>query len=112
VKILFDQGTPVPLRKHLSGHEVVTAFEKVWSHLKNGELLQQAEDEGFEVLVTTDQNLHYQQNLKEHKIAVVVLMSTSWPKIQKNIAAVVKSVSSVAIGDYLEVVITDEQKTE
>jgi predicted nuclease of predicted toxin-antitoxin system len=107
VKILFDQGTPVPLRKHLSGHEVVTAFEKTWSHLKNGELLQQAEDEGFEVIVTTDQNLRCQQNLQERKIAIVVLLSTSWPKIQKNLIAVVKSINSATIGDYLEIVITD-----
>jgi predicted nuclease of predicted toxin-antitoxin system len=107
VKILFDQGTPVPLRKHLAEHEVVTAFEKTWSHLKNGELLQQAEDEGFEVIVTTDQNLRCQQNLQERKIAIVVLLSTSWPKIQKNLIAVVKSINSATIGDYLEIVITD-----
>jgi hypothetical protein len=112
VKILFDQGTPVPLRKHLSGREVSTAFEKSWSHLKNGELLQQAEDEGFEVLVTTDQNLRYQQNLQERKIAIVVLMSTSWPKIQKNLTAVVESINAVKVGDYLEVVIPDKKKTE
>jgi glutamate racemase len=110
VKILFDQGTPVPLRKHLTEHEVSTAFEKEWSHLKNGELLQQAEDEGFEVLVTTDQNLRYQQNLQERKIAIVVLMSTSWPKIQKNLIAVVKSINSATIGDYLEVAIPDQEK--
>jgi glutamate racemase len=112
VKILFDQGTPVPLRKHLSEHEVITAFEKSWSHLKNGELLQQAEDEGFEVLVTTDQNLRYQQNLQARKIAIVVLLSTSWPKIQKNIAAVMKSINAVNAGDYLEIVINDEEKAE
>jgi predicted nuclease of predicted toxin-antitoxin system len=112
VRILFDQGTPVPLRKHLSEHEVVTAFEKAWSDLKNGELLQQAEDEGFEVLVTTDQNLRYQQNLQERKIAIVVLLSTSWPKIQKRVENVVKSINAVNVGDYLEVVIPDEQKTE
>ncbi len=111
MKILFDQGTPVPLQKHLTEHEVITAFEKAWSHLKNGELLQQAEDEGFEVLVTTDQNLRYQQNLQERKIAIVVLLSTSWPKIQKNIAAVVDSVNTVKFGDYLEVAIPDEEKT-
>jgi predicted nuclease of predicted toxin-antitoxin system len=110
VKILFDQGTPVPLRKHLAEHEVSTAFEKSWSDLKNGELLQQAEEEDFEVLVTTDQNLRYQQNLQERKIAIVVLMSTSWPKIQKNILAVIESINSVKIGDYLEVTIQTEEK--
>jgi predicted nuclease of predicted toxin-antitoxin system len=111
VKILFDQGTPVPLRKHLAEHEVFTAFEKAWSHLQNGELLQQAEEEGFEVLVTTDQNLRYQQNLQERKIAIVVLMTTSWPKIQKIIVAVVESIHAVNVGDYLEVAIPDKEKT-
>ena len=112
MKILFDQGTPVPLRKHLAEHEVFTAFEKNWSHLKNGELLQQAEEEGFELLVTTDQNLRYQQNLQERKIAIVVLMSTSWPKIQKNIDTIVTSINAVNARDYLEIAIPDKEKTE
>jgi glutamate racemase len=112
VKILFDQGTPVPLRKHLAEHEISTAFEKNWSHLKNGELLQQAEEEGFEVLITTDQNLRYQQNLQERKIAIVVLMSTSWPKMQRNITAVVESINAMKVRDYLEVAIFDKEETE
>ena len=65
MRVLFDQGTPVPLRRHLTLHVVATVFEKGWSTLQNGELLSTAEyDEGFEVLVTTDQSLKYQQNLK------------------------------------------------
>ncbi len=63
MKILFDQGTPVPLRRHLSGHDVTTAYEAGWSNLANGDLLRVAEQAGFQVLVTTDQNLRYQQNL-------------------------------------------------
>lgn len=61
MKILFDQGTPVPLRRHLTGHTVDTALVRGWSHLQNGALLDAAEAEGYEVLVTTDQNLKYQQ---------------------------------------------------
>jgi hypothetical protein len=63
VRVLFDQGTPVPLRQALTQHEVATAYERGWSALKNSELLDVAEKEGFEVLVTTDSNLKYQQNL-------------------------------------------------
>ena len=59
LKILFDQGTPVPLRKHLE-HQVSTAYEQQWDALSNGDLLTAAESEGFDVLVTTDQNLQYQ----------------------------------------------------
>ena len=76
MRVLFDQGTPVPLRQFLQSHSVSTAYEQGWSSLKNGELLQSAEDNGFEVLVTTDTNLKYQQNLSKRKIAVVVLSTT------------------------------------
>jgi predicted nuclease of predicted toxin-antitoxin system len=103
VKILFDQGTPVPLRKYLTSHQVSTAFEKGWNNIKNGELLQKAEYERFEVLVTTDQNLRYQQNLHQRKIAIVVLLSTSWPKIQRNIVYVVSTIDTAQANDYLEV---------
>ena len=62
MRVLFDQGTPVPLRGFLIGHEVVTAFEVGWSEISNGDLLEKADKE-FEVLVTTDKQLQYQQNL-------------------------------------------------
>ena len=63
MRVLFDQGTPVPLRQALAGHSVFTTYELGWATLKNGELLRSAEEQGFEVLVTTDTNLRYQQNL-------------------------------------------------
>jgi hypothetical protein len=105
VRILFDQGTPVPLRSHLSSHEVATAYELHWSTLTNGDLLQQAEAAGFDLLVTTDQNLRYQQNLAARRIAVVVLSSTSWPRIQKGIASVVDAITRARPGVYLEVTV-------
>lgn len=63
MRVLFDQGTPVPLRQALTGHSVFTAYELGWATLKNGELLRSAEEQGFEIFVTTDANLRYQQNL-------------------------------------------------
>jgi hypothetical protein len=105
VRILFDQGTPVPLRNHLPSHEVATAFELHWSTLTNGDLLLQAEAAGFDLLVTTDQNLRYQQNLAARRIAVVVLSSTSWPRIQKGIANVVDAITRVGPGVYIEVTV-------
>lgn len=80
MRILFDQGTPAPLRDHLPGHSVATAYEKGWSALQNGELLAKAEA-AFDVLVTTDRNLHHQQNLAGRKIAILVLPTTSWPRL-------------------------------
>ena len=73
MRILFDQGAPVPLRKSLANREVVTAFEMGWQTLQNGDLLAAAEQAGFEVLVTTDQNLGHQQNLRDRKLGIVVL---------------------------------------
>jgi hypothetical protein len=69
VLVLFDQGTPAPLRRLLVSHQVSTAFERGWSTLKNGELLQAAELAEFAVFVTTDTNLRYQQNLTSRRIS-------------------------------------------
>ena len=63
MKMLFDQGTPAPLRRHLAGHSVDTAFERGWSGLTNGDQLDGAEEDGYQLLITTDQNLRRQQNL-------------------------------------------------
>lgn len=101
--ILFDQGTPVPLRGSLKFHVVATAYERGWSGLKNGELLDAAEKEGFEVLVTTDMSLKYQQNLASRQIAVVVLSTPSWPRIQRTSDAVVRAVDNASTGSYAEV---------
>lgn len=103
MQVLFDQGTPVPLRRYLAPHAVATVFEKGWSTLQNGELLRMAEHEEFEVLVTTDQNLKYQQNLRERRIAIVVLMTTSWPRIERKVTYVITAINSVKPGDYIEV---------
>ena len=82
MRVLFDQGTPEPLRRALTQHEIVTAYERGWSKLTNGELLDAAEKEGFGVLVTTDTNLKHQQNLASRQIAIAVLTTPSWPRIQ------------------------------
>jgi hypothetical protein len=86
MRILFDQGTPVPLRRHLSGHTVSTAYEMGWSGLANGDLLAAAEAQ-FDLLLTTDQNLRYQQNLSGRQLAILVLPTTSWPEIQKHLVS-------------------------
>jgi len=88
---------------HLSKHEVVTAFELGWSELKNGELLSEAESTGFEVLVTTDKNLRYQQNLGARRIAVVVLSTTSWPRIKRGVSTAVAAIDTATTGSYVEI---------
>jgi len=79
--------------RFLSQHEVATAFERGWSRLKNGELLDAAELEGFGHTVTTDSKLKSQQNLAARRIAIVVLLSTSWPRIERALHAVVAAVN-------------------
>jgi hypothetical protein len=100
--VLFDHGTPAPLRRELVGHEVTTAYERGWSALKNGELIAAAEAGNFEVLLTTDKNLRYQQNLTGRSLAIVVLWTTSWPKIQRSVPRVRAAVDQATKGSYTE----------
>jgi hypothetical protein len=103
VRILFDQGTPVPLRDSLAQHAVSTAYERGWSSLSNGELLDAAEREGFEVFVTTDSRLRHQQNLSKRTIAIVCLLSTSWPRIRHISAAIAEAIAAASPGSYREI---------
>jgi hypothetical protein len=98
MRILFDQGTPAPLRRALIGHAVSTTFEKGWAQLDNGALLRAADAE-FDVLITTDRNLPYQQNLTGLRLAVLVLPTTSWPTIQAHEEQVVAAVGMLRAGD-------------
>ncbi len=103
MKILFDQGTPAPLRAFLAGHEVSTAYERGWQTLQNGALLSAAEAEGFDLVVTTDQNLRYQQNLAGRKLAILVLSTTNWRAIRQHAALVVDAVNRTAPASFVEV---------
>jgi hypothetical protein len=102
VKILFDQGVPVPLRGALGAHEILTAYERGWAKMKNGDLLSAAEAEEFAAIVTTDQNLHYQQNLTNRRIAILVLMTTDWRAIRARIDLVAAAIDALQTGDYRE----------
>jgi hypothetical protein len=101
MRILFDQGTPLPLRRILSDHNVVTAYELGWTELDNGALLKAAEAE-FDALITTDQNLRYQQNLTGRRLAILVLPTTSWPRIQAHADEVAAAVNALRPGDFVE----------
>ena len=103
MRILFDQGTPVSLRRYLTSHVVDTAFERGWSALHNGALLNIAEQEGYDLLITTDQNLRYQQRLADRQRSLIVLLSTSWPRIQLRIDAIQAAVANSVAGGYQEI---------
>ena len=101
--ILFDNGTPAPLRHALKGHVVVEAIDRGWDRLVNGELIAAAEAAGFELLLTTDKSIRYQQNLKGRRIAFVVLGNQQWPALRRYVERVVTAVNAATPGSYTEV---------
>jgi predicted nuclease of predicted toxin-antitoxin system len=103
MRLLFDQGTPQPLRRELKGHVVDTVYERGWSTLSNGVLLATAETAGYDLLVTTDQNLRYQQNLTGRRLAILVLRTTSWHRIRQHIDRVQSTIDAMSEGSYLEI---------
>lgn len=103
MRVLFDQGTPVQIRPSLQEHTVKTAREAGWSTLANGDLLRAAEEAGFDVLVTTDKNMRYQQNFAGRRIAVVVLGNGLWPFVKPMLPQVAAAVNTSRPGTYTEV---------
>lgn len=101
MRILFDQGTPVPLSRFLTSHDVSTVFERGWSTLSNGELLAAAERD-VELLITTDQNIRYQQRLAHRSLAILVLPTTNWPRIERHAPDIAREVGTITRGEYRE----------
>jgi hypothetical protein len=104
VRILFDQGVPKPLLRGLTGHEVETAFARGWQEFENGELLDAAEADGFDLVVTTDKNWRYQQNIPGRQVAIIVLWTTSWPKLRGDLNTVRLAIEAIKPGQYVELV--------
>ena len=104
MRIVFDKNVPVGVRSFLSKHEVHTFVEMQWHpQLENGELLTAAEASGFDVLVTSDQNIRHQQNLTGRKIAFVVIGNQQWPTLRRYVDRVVVAVNAAAPGSFTEV---------
>ncbi len=103
MRILFDHGTPFPLRPSLTGHSIIRTQDMGWDRLSNGELLTAAEQAGFELLLTTDKNIRYQQNLAGLQIAMVVLGTSQWPVPRLYVQRVAAAVNAVTLGSYTEV---------
>ena len=103
MRILSDQATPVGIRAHLRGHTVRTAAQEGWAELRNGDLLTAAEQAGFDLLLTTDKNMSYQQNLKGRKMAIVVVSSNNWDFVKAHIAGIMIAIDAVTPGSYTEV---------
>jgi hypothetical protein len=97
------------LRRALTGHTVSTAFEMGRAELDNGDLLNAAEA-AFDALITTDQNLRYQQNLTGRRLAILVLPTTSWPVIQSHVVEVVAAVNELRAGEFRELSFSDSSE--
>lgn len=102
MRILFDQGTPVPLRRWLPAHQIETAWQRGWAELSNGDLLSAAESAAFDLFVTTDHNLRYQQNLSTRRIAILVLTVANWPSIEPHAADIAAAVDAMQPGVFRE----------
>jgi hypothetical protein len=101
VRILFDQTIPAPLRDFLPGHNVATAYELGWSTLTNSELLARAEKE-FDALIATDRSLAREQNRAALRLAILVLPTTSWPRIERNTARIAMAIAPLRASQYVE----------
>jgi hypothetical protein len=101
--ILFDHSTPAPLASYLSGHVVTKAKDRGWDRLSNGDLLAEAERAGFDLLLTADNNMRYQQNLTNRKIALVVLSTPQWPRVQLHVEKIAAILNAAKPGTYAEI---------
>jgi len=103
MRILFDHGTPSGIAGSLSGHDVTEAIERGWDRISNGELLEVAEAAGFDLLLTTDKRIRYQQNLTGRKIAIVVLGNSTWRLVRMYLDRIALAVVEATPGSYAEV---------
>jgi len=102
-KVLFDVNVPRSASGFLTGHTVAFAGQRGWRELSNGDLLSAAESDGFDLILTADTNLRYQQNLVGRRIALVVLSTNAWPVIRDNPDPVVRAIDAATSGSYQEV---------
>jgi predicted nuclease of predicted toxin-antitoxin system len=105
VRVLLDQNVPSKLRQSLINHEVHTAYEMGWAKLDDSDLLKKAESAGFDVMVTCDQNLPYQQNLKGLHLALIVLTTNNWTILKMSTSWIVQAVDAAQPGHFRVVAI-------
>ena len=104
--VLFDHVTPAGIARALRGHAVTKAKQRGWDTLSNGALLRQAEEAGFDVVVTADKNMRYQQSLKDRNIALVVLSTPQWPVVRLHLEKIAAAVDAAIPGSYIEVALS------
>ncbi len=103
MRVLFDNGVPWAIARSLHGHEVTFTRRIGWHELRNGDLIRQAEDKGYDLLLTNDKNIRYQQNLRDRRIALVVLSNPQWPQVRLHLQRIAAAVDTATPGSYAEV---------
>lgn len=106
--VLLDNNVPRGVVRALTGHAVTEARERGWATMRNGDLLRSAEEAGFDVLVTSDKNIHYQQNLASRRIALVVLTQLRWGLVRRRLSQISYAVNAASAGSFAEVEIPVE----
>ncbi len=103
MRILFDNGVPKPIARHLPGHDVTHARQIGWHELSNGDLIRRAEEAKFDVLLSTDKNIRHQQSLARRTIAIVILGNSQWPRVRLHLQSIAAAVNGCEPGSYVEV---------
>ena len=101
MRILLDECVPVQVRNALVGHDVATAQKMGWSGISNGELLQRAEQNGFDLFIVADKNLRYQQNLTGRKLAILELWTNHRPTLERHLDKIKAAAEPISIGEYV-----------
>jgi hypothetical protein len=101
VRILLDESVPVQIRNALHDHSVLTAMEMGWRGISNGELLDRAEAEGFDLMIIADKNLRHQQNVTKRRIAILELWTNHRPTLERHFPRIRDRAQSATAGQYI-----------
>ena len=101
MKIIIDECVPHIVKKRLPERQIKTVQEMNWAGIKNGELLKLVET-NFEVFITSDKNLRYQQNLQNRKFAILLLPSNQVPIIEDLLPQIDEVLETIRPNDFIE----------
>ncbi len=102
MRILLDHSVPRPLKHNLPTHETDTAAERGWHELHNGALLTRAETAGYELLITADQQMPFQQNFTRRNIRVLILTTNSWPRLRQHLVEINHAIDAMGYNQVRE----------
>ena len=103
MRVLLDQNVPWKLLNLPGGHDISTAHRMGWSDLANGDLIRAAEEAGFDVLITADRSIRYQQNWSGRRLCLIVQSTNNWPVISRNVRAIVAALDALEPGGWIDV---------